>query len=138
MRFTAKIKQKVLSLGTQRANLLTSYPNSLCQIQRGQLIWIGTLQPTDFSLKYNIRIKYKIDTRPLIEVIDAPWKQGGKRPPHTYSDASLCLYYPPSKDFDRTIRLSQTIVPWTSEWLFHYELWLASGQRVWYGGGIEH
>ena len=29
--------------------------------------------------------------------------------------------------------LSKTIVPWTVEWLYFYELWLATGE--WYGGG---
>ena len=26
-----------------------------------------------------------------------------------------------------------TTVPWTSEWLLNYEIWLATG--TWYGGG---
>jgi hypothetical protein len=29
--------------------------------------------------------------------------------------------------------LSTTILPWTAEWLMHYELWLISGH--WSGGG---
>jgi hypothetical protein len=29
-----------------------------------------------------------------------------------------------------------TIIPWTSEWLLHYECWLATGK--WHGGGIHH
>lgn len=29
--------------------------------------------------------------------------------------------------------LSTTVVPWTAEWLIHYEVWLATGQ--WTGGG---
>lgn len=29
--------------------------------------------------------------------------------------------------------IANTIVPWTSEWLFYYEIWLATGQ--WHGGG---
>jgi hypothetical protein len=32
--------------------------------------------------------------------------------------------------------IADTLVPWASEWLFDYELWLATGE--WYGGGIEH
>jgi hypothetical protein len=31
--------------------------------------------------------------------------------------------------------LSQTILPWASEWLFYYELWLASD--TWFGDGPE-
>jgi hypothetical protein len=29
--------------------------------------------------------------------------------------------------------IANTIVPWTSEWLAHYEIWLATGD--WQGGG---
>jgi hypothetical protein len=31
--------------------------------------------------------------------------------------------------------IADTIIPWTSEWLFFYELWLASGE--WHGGGHD-
>jgi hypothetical protein len=33
--------------------------------------------------------------------------------------------------------LADTILPWTSEWLFYYELWSVNGYE-WLGGGIEH
>ena len=31
--------------------------------------------------------------------------------------------------------IADTIVPWTCEWLIHYEIWLATGE--WHGGGEE-
>jgi hypothetical protein len=31
--------------------------------------------------------------------------------------------------------LCQTIVPWISEWLLHYEIWLVTGK--WCAGGIH-
>lgn len=31
--------------------------------------------------------------------------------------------------------LNATIIPWTSEWLFNYEVWLATGE--WRGGGMH-
>jgi hypothetical protein len=31
--------------------------------------------------------------------------------------------------------LAKAIVPWTSEWLLHYEIWLATGD--WRGSGIH-
>ena len=33
------------------------------------------------------------------------------------------------------MQLATTIVPWCSEWLFYYELWLATGE--WLGGGVH-
>lgn len=32
--------------------------------------------------------------------------------------------------------LADTILPWTSEWLLHYELWLVMGR--WAGSGHDH
>jgi len=29
--------------------------------------------------------------------------------------------------------IADTIVPWTADWLAHYEIWLVTGD--WYGGG---
>ena len=29
--------------------------------------------------------------------------------------------------------IADTIVPWTCEWLVHYEIWFATGE--WHGGG---
>ena len=31
--------------------------------------------------------------------------------------------------------IAKTIIPWTSEWLMHYEYWVTAG--VWNGGGIH-
>lgn len=31
--------------------------------------------------------------------------------------------------------IADTIVPWASEWLLHYEYWLSTG--TWHGGGHE-
>lgn len=33
------------------------------------------------------------------------------------------------------MHLWETVIPWTSEWLLHYEVWLATGD--WHGRG-EH
>jgi hypothetical protein len=45
----------------------------------------------------------------------------------------LCLYY---DEFDGGQHLiADTVVPWISEWLFHYELWLSTGS--WHGGGVH-
>lgn len=48
---------------------------------------------------------------------------------------SLGLYYPPAREWRQSMLLAGTILPWTSEWLLHYETWLATG--VWTGGGIH-
>ena len=38
----------------------------------------------------------------------------------------LCLYLPASGEWDNTMLLDQTIVPWTYLWLAYFEEWLWS------------
>ena len=61
--------------------------------------------------------------------------QADERVPHRYRDGSLCLYLPGTGEWKRDMFLADTILPWTSEWLLHYELWLATSE--WHGGGIH-
>lgn len=51
-----------------------------------------------------------------------------------YTDGSLCLHVP--GEWRPDMLLAATIVPWTLEWLVHYEAWLATGE--WRGGGVDH
>lgn len=51
--------------------------------------------------------------------------------PHIYPGNELCLYYP--GEWHDDMLLATTVIPWTAEWLMHYELWLVTGH--WSGGG---
>jgi hypothetical protein len=59
----------------------------------------------------------------------------GESLPHTYPGERLCLYYPGIGEWRSDVLLVKTIVPWISEWLLNYEIWLATG--IWCGGGIH-
>ncbi|MFT3792329.1 MAG: hypothetical protein QM741_14940 [Rudaea sp.] len=86
-------------------------------------------------------IAYKNGGSPKIQVLTPNLFElaHGKEPPHLYPPmrhpASLCLFHPDRYEWTRQMRIVDTIVPWTAEWLFHYELWLGTGE--WHGGG-EH
>ena len=60
--------------------------------------------------------------------------------PHRYRDGDLCLYDPgieaPRSEWDQTMPIADTLVPWAAEWLFFYELWHATG--VWHGREVVH
>lgn len=43
----------------------------------------------------------------------------------------LCLFDPDTQEWDGTMWIADTTVPWTSEWLHHYELWHMDG--LWRG-----
>jgi hypothetical protein len=73
---------------------------------------------------------------PSVRVVEPGLEsRGGEAPPHLYRGEKLCLYYPRFNEWHGGMFLAHTIVPWTSEWLFNYELWLATGE--WFGGGIH-
>jgi len=99
------------------------------------IVWTGKLQPTPASITYTVRVIHRMGQVPRVIVLDPPLK---RRPnealPHVYPGDGLCLYhgdeFNDSKDF-----IAHTIVPWASEWLLHYEFWLATGE--WHGGGIH-
>jgi hypothetical protein len=132
----AKPSPKPINIAVQLAHLRTMFPTSTGGIHIQNLSWRGQLQPTEVSRVYTIHLSYRMKHKPIVRVINAPWeKSGTERPPHTFADGSLCLYYPAFRDFDYTMLLAKTIIPWASEWLFHYEIWLATGQ--WLGGGIH-
>ena len=54
--------------------------------------------------------------------------------PHVYSSGDLCLYLP--GQWKESMLLADTILPWTSQWLLYYELWLITGH--WMGSGHDH
>lgn len=64
---------------------------------------------------------------------------GGKKLPHVYpykgKGIHLCLWQPRYREWTWSMKLSETYVPWTIQWLFYFEDWLSTGE--WAGGG-EH
>lgn len=53
--------------------------------------------------------------------------------PHVYSANDLCLYI--GDEWNDTMIVADTLIPWTSEWRFFYETWHATGDRL--GGGAH-
>lgn len=97
------------------------------------------LQPTPLSEKYKLKIIYKKNLYTEVYVIDKILKlaPNRKKLPHVYDSdkQKLCLYSPSNREWKPNNRIANTIIPWASEWLYYYELWLAEGQ--WYGGGHD-
>ena len=97
------------------------------------------LQPTVLSEMYNVKIVYKDNMFVKIFVIDRKLKIAPNRTklPHVYNTKAqqICLYSPSKNEWKSTKLISNTIIPWASEWLYYYELWLPEGK--WYGGGHD-
>lgn len=101
------------------------------------IVWVGEIQPTKLSRKYQARIEYRIGKSPKINIISPKLElfEGARKLPHIYSDGSLCLYTPANGEWHEGKKIADTIIPWISLWLFYYEAWLITGQ--WFGDGTE-
>lgn len=119
----------------QQLFLLRQLPvTTVATVKSGRLRWEGRLQPTVRSDTYSVRIDYATPLHPEITIV-APQLEipPGSVLPHTYGGERLCLCYP--QQWNRTMLIATTIVPWASEWLLHYEIWKITGE--WHGGGHE-
>lgn len=108
-------------------------------LRTGRLLWRFPATPSPLSRQYVARIEYALGHAPkvFIEAPDLVDLAAGRRLPHVYeqSPPRLCLYLPGTQEWHPALRLDQTIVPWTSLWLFYFEDWLVTDQ--WSGGGMH-
>lgn len=129
-----------LNVARQLGDLKRLYPDGHGRLVSNHLIWQYHLKPSAFSRTYLIQIEYYLGTYPEVLVLNPRPRDlaGGRNPPHVYSGLGdpLCLFYPAAREWDSSMLISRTIVPWTCEWLFHFEAWLFSGK--WEGGGTSH
>lgn len=107
-------------------------------IKQGKVELFLNLKPTDISKEYKVKIIARQNSKNVnIFVIDPKVNkyENGKKVPHLYSNGSLCLYYPKYNEWKYTDLWSDTLIPWTSLWLYYYEVWQETGE--WIGGGIH-
>jgi len=102
------------------------------RICRGTLSWRGCLQPTPLSPSYTVLLTYQLNQPPKVHVTEPVLDPGHRDAlPHVYEGDMLCLYTP--GEWRPTMNLAHTIIPWTAEWLLHYEVWRSTDH--WEGGG---
>jgi hypothetical protein len=116
-----------LTVAHQALGLRSVFPDADLVMGRGRLSWTGRLQPCELSRIYTVKITYTCERYPVTRILDPelrPTESGFL--PHTYNDKSLCLY--DAGQWAEHMLIVDTIVPWTAEWLLHYEVWLATGE----------
>ena len=128
----------ILSLPVQGLLLQHKYPESRVCIKHNYLIWYGEIRPTPLSRLYKIKIICEKGNKPKVFLYGKHIEGIEKNDfPHNYhkneskQEIQLCLNMP--CEFNYSLRIIDTIIPWTQEWLYHYEIWLATGE--WRGGG---
>lgn len=134
-------QNKRISLIVQAGKLRSMFPEShIIRSGEKELTWIHTITPTPLSNSYKVKIQYRRPKGVKCFVLEPKLElaEGKKSLPHVYSTPlqQLCLYFPNGFEWNTSMLLTETIVPWASEWLYHYELWVATGQ--WHGGGTKH
>jgi hypothetical protein len=129
--------KKAINLGNQVLGMKKYFPAFECNWKGGVVIWTGTIRPSAISESYKIKICYSLNKVPRVWVISPELVKGpnGEKIPHIYSKNELCLYYPKYWEWNKNMVIAETILPWSSLWLYYYELWHATGQ--WLGGGIH-
>lgn len=116
----------------------SKYPTSHYTLKKDCLNIRLLLRPTEHSKVYTVKIIFKgMDCK--VWLLDNIKKLDAEDFPHCYKKeknrVQLCLLHPDKFEWSMVDWVQDTIIPWTIEWLFYYELWLCT--REWYGGG-EH
>lgn len=134
-------KIKPIPIGVQAMNIKRIFTNGkVATVHDQHLTWTQTISPSPLGGLYKVKLVYHLNQSPKIFVVDPkplPLAKGAKKLPHCYDqkEQRLCLYYPDGKEWNKTMLLSATVIPWTYEWLYHYEIWLGTGE--WTGGGVH-
>lgn len=118
------------------------YPESKLILNKNKgFTWEGVLKSSPLGDKYTVKVIYEVSSKPKTFVVN-PEKlslpENETRLKHVYNLdlQELCLYYPKDKEWHEGKMIASTIIPWAIEWLYHYEIWLVTGE--WHGGGVEH
>ena len=127
---------RAVNLGLQMARIKAVLPEAEVAVHRGELVCTVVLQPNALCQRYMAQLVYRYGRRPRVTIIDPPLElaPGAEALPHVYGKGDLCLYLP--GEWKETMLLADTILPWTSEWLLHYESWLVLGH--WSGSGHDY
>lgn len=149
--FLKRLELPLIGISQQYMALKQHCPGKVVIVDSDKTVrWEGILQPTPLSREYRVVIKYTLDHSPVCIVVDPDLQDlaNDKKIPHTYLNQTgiggtqLCLYLPVIKqknkvsEWQSTMFLADTFLPWASIWLFYFEYWLSTGE--WEGGGVEH
>lgn len=101
-----------------------------------------SMTPGRFGRDYGCLLRMRPDSRApdmLVMRPDLHSLAGSDPIPHIYRHdrpgVLLCLWWPKQREWVPQMKLIETFIPWTEEWLWYFEDWLKT--RDWAGGG-EH
>lgn len=122
----------VVSTLRQGVDLTAMFPGSHLKMERAKLEWIGHIRPTLRSVLYEVNITYNLCFEPEVRIgYPGLVRRSGFLPHYWLDQDRLCLFDTTKHQWDPSMMLGDTIIPWTSKWLYFYELW--RGTNRWYG-----
>jgi len=122
----------------QQANLIIAkYKDAKIKYLKGKTMIVECeIQPQPLCKKYKLKIKYNLSERPKVTVVEPKLKKSIEtKLQHVFAGDELCLFRYKYREWNSTMAIVDTIIPWTSLWLFYHEIWETTGE--WFGGG-EH
>ena len=132
---------RVLSMNEQAASMASVWPQfkKARRPRHGGTSWIGDVKPHLGVFK--IEITYALDFDfPHVRVLSPtlrrlPDNVEGELPHVYWQDGKpiLCLFDPAQDEWDKSMLISRTTVPWSLDWLTCYEIWTMTER--WVGGG---
>jgi hypothetical protein len=121
------------NIAPQVRALIQRFPEGSVVVRGRRVIWLGALKPTELSRSYLVEVDYLLKQEPVVRVRSSLATREGESLPHVWNHAQRILCLHRSSDWTPRMLLANSILPWASEWLFFYEIWLVTGQ--WDGGG---
>jgi hypothetical protein len=130
-----------ITLNEQIRLLKQYYPNGEITLDKNKgFEWVCSLKASPLGDIYKVKVTFEKEGKPKVYVVE-PVKlllagnQLKLKHVYDHEKQQLCLYYPKNNEWHEGKMIASTIVPWTIEWLYHYELWLITEE--WLGGGIH-
>jgi hypothetical protein len=114
-------------LSYQRKLIEDHYSFLSCTIKNNVLTCVGALQPKNCMGQYKVKIEYVAGHEPKSTIISPKIVPSPKV--HMYQDCSLCLHYPRDMVWNEKTKLYQYTIPWISEWIIFYEIYLINGNK---------
>lgn len=120
------------------------WPDLILGISKDEntIIWTGPVR--GFKMQYTINVSWRFRSKriaPNVFVNSPKIKprlgESFEGIPHLQfnssnpEDSALCLFDPEGREWNASMFIADTIIPWASEWLHHYECWHLDG--VWRG-----
>jgi hypothetical protein len=114
------------------------YPQLTASVDRQRSVtWTGLWRPTELSNEYTLQISYRQGFRPQIAILNPQLElaDGQEKLPHVYDDGQddICVHRP--EEWNKSMYIALTIMPWVSQWLYFYEVWAITGK--WLGKGTH-